>query len=343
MLSAGPVSVRIGMRTTVVSLILLAAAIVAGLVSLTFGEVPLSVGEVASSLVGLGDQATQFIVVGLRLPRLLLAMLVGMALGVGGAVFQSLSRNPLGSPDIVGFNHGAAAGALVAILVLGLGSVGTSIAAIIAGCATAGIVYLLAFKRGVQGYRLVLIGIAVGAALASVNQYLLTRADVTDAQQAAIWITGSLNGRDWPQVIPMVIALVVTTPALMALSRSLTLLEMGDDAANALGVRVEPARLALILLAVGLTAVATSVAGPIVFVALAAPQLAKRLTRAAGPGVLPAALMGGLLLVVSDLAAQRLLGLFGLPIELPVGVATGATGGIYLMWLLAREWKAGRG
>lgn len=333
----GRLSLRLHVRAGVVCLVLLALALAAGAVAVVTGDFPLSPADAVRALAGQGGQATEFIVLTIRLPRVATGLLVGAALGVSGAIFQSLSRNPLGSPDVVGFNQGAAVGAVLVLLVLGGGALRTSAGAILGGVVTAALIYLLSFKRGVQGYRLVLVGIGVGAVLDSVTAYLLTRADIDDAQRATVWLLGSLNGRGWEHVVPVAVILLALLPAAPPLGRRLRMLEMGDDAAAALGVPVEAARLGLIALAVALTGVAVASAGPISFVALAAPQLARRLTRSAGTGLAPAALMGAFLLVLSDLAAQRVLS--G---QLPVGVVTGAVGGGYLTWLLVHEWRAGR-
>jgi iron complex transport system permease protein len=208
--------------------------------------------------------------------------------------------------------------------------------ALAGGLLTGIAMYLLAFKRGVQGHRLVLVGVGLSAMLIALTQYLLTRARVDDALAAAVWVAGSLNGRGWEHVRPLAAAVAVLLPLLVLLSGHLRMMEMGDEAATALGVPVERSRLALILIGVVTAAVATAAAGPIAFVALAAPQLARRLTRAVGPGLIAAGLMGAALLLASDLVVQRLFP----SSQLPVGVATGVIGGLYLMWLLAREWRA---
>jgi iron complex transport system permease protein len=331
-------SFRLRVRAVAVCLGLTLLALGGAAVTVTTGDYPIPLPEVVRALTGDGGEASTFIVVTLRLPRLLTALLVGAALGLGGAVFQSLTRNPLGSPDIVGFTTGAASGAVVALLVLHAGPAGVACAAVGGGLAAALLVYVLSWKRGVQGYRLVLVGIGVSALLTSVNSYLLTRADVVDAQNAAVWLTGSLNGRGWEHVRPVAAALALLVPVLLLLGRRLRMLEMGDDVAKALGVPVERSRLALIVLAVGVTAVAVASAGPVSFVALAAPQLARRLTGEPSVGLVSSALMGSCVLLFSDLAAQRLFA----PTQLPVGVMTGAVGGVYLAWLLAREWRSGR-
>jgi len=335
----GRLSLRVDVRACVAAVGLAGVSLVIAAVTLTTGDYHISLPDVLRALVGGGDATDHFIIETLRLPRLLTGLLVGAALGVGGALFQSLSRNPLGSPDIIGFDTGAATGALLVIVVLHGSMSQVAIAAVLGGVSTALVVYLLAIKRGVQGYRLILVGIGIASMLASVNAYLITRADITDAQTAAVWLTGSLNGRGWEQVRPVSLALLVLFPAAIWLGRSLRMLELGDDTARALGISAERTRLTCVVVGVGLTAVATASAGPIGFIALSAPQVARRLTKAPGPNVIPAALTGAALLTASDLAAQRIFA----PTQLPVGVMTGAVGGVYLAWLLSREWRKGRG
>lgn len=318
---------------------LLIAILVVSVLTLTTGTYPISASDAVRTLFGGGTAIQEFIVFTLRMPRLVLGLLVGGALGIGGTLFQSLSRNPLGSPDIIGFDSGAATGALVVILVLHGDSTQISGGALIGGVGTAILVYLLAMKRGVQGYRLILVGIGIAAMLESVNSYLLTRAQLNDAMSAAFWLTGSLNGRGWEQARPVAVALLVLLPLACWLGRGLRMLELGDDTAKMLGVSAEGTRLAAVIVGVGASALATAAAGPIGFVALAAPQITRRLTRVPGPNVLASAATGALLLSASDLIAQRVFG----ATQLPVGVVTAAVGGVYLAWLLSREWKRGRG
>lgn len=309
-------------------LVLVAAG--ASLASLSVGDFPVTPLDVARTLLGNGSPATDYVIFQLRLPRLLTALAAGAAFGASGAIFQSLTRNPLGSPDIIGFSAGAGTGALVTLLVIGAGLSRAGLGAIVGCAASATVVYLLAYRRGTHGYRLVIIGVGVQAMLTAANYYLLMRANVYDAQSAAWWLVGSLNARDIDHVLLVGAPLLFLLPAALALNRRGRMLEMGDESARALGVAVEPSRLALIATGVGLAGTATAAVGPVAFVALAAPQLARRLTRATGPGMLPAALMGAVLLVVSDFIAQHLLG----SSQLPVGVVTSSLGGLYLVWLL---------
>jgi iron complex transport system permease protein len=320
-------------RNLFVSVLLLVAIVVVAIVALGTGPISVAPADVVRTLLGNGSRVSNFAVLDLRLPRAVVAILVGAALGISGAVFQSLSRNPLGSPDIVGFTYGSATGGLLVILVLGGSAAAVSLGAVVGGLVTALLVYLLAWQKGVRGYRLVLIGIGVSAILQSVNFYLLVNASVTDAGRATVWITGSLNDRGWSDAVPLAVALVVIVPAILLGGKWLKMLEMGDEAAQSLGVPIERSRLYLLVVGTAACAAATAAAGPIAFVALTAPQLAKRLTRATGPNLLPAAWMGALLVLLADFAAQRVAG----STLLPVGVATAALGGAYLGWLLWRH------
>jgi iron complex transport system permease protein len=263
----------------------------------------------------------------------LLALIVGAALGVAGAIFQALTRNPLGSPDVIGFSTGAFTGVLVATVAVGAGYPATVTGALIGGLGTAAGVYLLAYKKGVQGFRLIIVGIAVSAVLVSVNQWFIMKVKLQVAVSAAIWGQGTLNGLGWNSVGPVAGVVAVLVVALIVLGPRLSLLEMGEDAAAALGVRVEASRLAYLIIGVGLTAATTAVAGPISFVALAAPQLAQRLTGTPGISQTSAAAMGALLLIVSDWLAQHAFA----PTQLPVGVVTVAVGGTYFVWLLLKQ------
>lgn len=330
------VSLRVAPRTLTVCAGLVVALIGLSIVTLTTGEFELSVGQVLQALVGQGKGGSEFIVNTLRMPRLLTAVLVGVALALSGAILQSLSGNSLGSPDIIGFTNGSATGALVAILAIGGGMVQIAMGALVGGIVAALAIYLLAFRGGVQGFRFVLIGIGINALALAVNSYLVTRATLYDALAAQAWLVGSMNDRGWEHVIALGVALVVLVPLALYHGRRLSMLALGDDTAAALGIGVQGSRRMLIVVSVLLATGATAAAGPIWFVALAAPQLARRLTRGVGPLLVTSALFGALLLVGGDLAVQRLF-----PVsQLPVGVATGCLGGLYLIWLLAAEWRA---
>jgi len=328
------IAFRFKRRSLVVALAIILATLIGAVVALCTGDYPLSPGEVFATLIGNGDPGSAFIVETLRLPRLTTGILVGAALGISGAIFQRITHNPLGSPDVIGFTTGSATGALLAILLFDAGPDLIAVGAVAGGAISAILVYLLAMRGGVQGYRLVLVGIGIGAMLIAANDYLLTRAHRDDAYAAARWLLGSLNDSSWGQAVPVAIALAVLVPLALLLVRRMDMLEMGDDAARALGVNVGRSTFYLSVVGVLLCGVGVAATGPIAFVALTAPQLARRLTRSPGPGLVTSALMGSLVIVLSDVAAINLS-----PKNLPIGVVTGLVGGVYLAFLLASEWR----
>ncbi len=307
------------------------AALLLALVALGVGDYPLGVVDVVRALVTDQGFATT-IVTEWRLPRVLVALVFGAALAVSGALFQSVTRNPLGSPDVIGFSTGSYTGVLVVTTVLGTGTLGVSAGALVAGLLTALVVYLLAYRDGVQGFRLIVVGIGVTGMLHGVNVWLLLRAKTEVALAASIWGAGSLSLVGWSQALPAVAVLAVLAPLVWAVRPSLRQLELGDDAASAHGVRVEASRLAVVVLGVALIATVTATAGPIAFVALAAPQIARRLTGSAGLPLVASALTGAVVLLAADVLAQHVL-----PTALPVGVVTVVLGGVYLLALIVRE------
>jgi iron complex transport system permease protein len=331
------VAVRLEVRTLLVTAALILVALAAAAVTLIGVGVRLPLADIAEILAGGGRRADRFVLLDLRLPRITLGLLAGAAFGLAGAVFQTLSRNPLGSPDMIGFTTGSATGAVVAIIVFGAGPDVAALSAIAGAALTAVLVYGLAAVGGGGIRRVVLVGIGIGAMLVAVNSYLISRARLAEAQSAAIWLVGTLNGRTWEYVRLLGVALAVLAVPLLLLAGRLRMLEMGDDAARALGVPAARTRLLLAGLAVTVGAVATASTGPVAFVALAAPQIARRLTGSAGLRLVPSALTGAVLLVLSDLVAQWLFA----PAQLPVGVVTGAVGGVYLAWLLTTQWRKG--
>ena len=329
-------------RAVVVSAGLAIACVVVFAVSLSVGSFAVPLREVLPALVGHGSADADFIVGTLRLPRALTGVLVGVLFGLSGAVFQSLARNPLASPDIIGITAGSGAAAVLVIVAGGAfgwsaGSVSLPVAAFVGGLATTTAVYLLAYRRGLSAYRLVLVGIGIAAVMSSVTSFLLTRAEIDDVQRATVWLTGSLNGRGWGEVVPLSVAAVVLVPAVLVLARPLRALQLGDDTARGVGLPVERTRAALIVVAVGCASVATAAAGPVAFVAFVAAPIARRLVRAPST-IVPAALAGALLVLASDLVARTAFS----PTELPVGIVTGLVGAPYLLWLLARADRVGR-
>ena len=301
--------------------------------AMTRGALAISGEQVWQVLLGQGASNVKLIVLEWRLPRVLMALLIGAALGISGAIFQSLLRNPLGSPDILGFNTGAYSGVLVALVLFNQSVTAMTGAALIGGIATAGLVYLFAWRNGVETFRLIIVGISVRALLMALNSWLIISASLESALSAGLWSAGSLNGITWAKTPPVIAVLLLALLLMALLARRMRLLEMGDDTACALGVPVERSRMWLMLIGVVLTAASTALVGPISFVALLAPQIARRLGGGI-KGALPlAALCGALLLIAADFAAQHLF----LPYQLPVGVITVSLGGIYLIALLVRE------
>lgn len=311
----------------------LAVAVIAlALVALATGSYQLSLGQVATGLTGGETGLVHDIVVEWRLPRVAATVVFGAALGVSGAMFQSLTRNPLASPDVIGFSTGSYTGALIVIVLIGGSYVEVAGGALLGGIATAMLVYLLAWRRGVQGFRLIVVGIGLSAMLASLNTWMLLKADLEVAMAAAVWGAGSLNGVSWDQVFiggAFIAALLVISGML---SRPMRQMELGDDTAASQGVQIASARLGLIVVGAALTATVTAAAGPIAFVALAAPQIARRLTSTAGITLAPAAFVGALLLGSADFVAQHIA-----PTPLPVGLITVMIGGGYLGYLLFVE------
>ncbi|WP_425559213.1 FecCD family ABC transporter permease [Catenulispora yoronensis] len=319
-------------RTGTVCLALALTAVAAAVFALGSGDYHIAATDVIKALTGGGDAGDRLVVRELRLPRVATALAAGAALALAGAISQSMVRNPLGSPDMLGFTQGASTGALVVVVVAGGGSAALAGGAVVGGAAAGILIFALARHGGMHGNRLVMVGIGVTAILTGVNSYLLTKAQLTDAARAMLWLTGSLDGRGWNDAAPVLVGLALATPAAaLGLSRSLRMLELGDDAAHALGVRTAGTRILALTCTVLLSALAAAAAGPVAFVALTAPQLARRLTRAPGPNLLPSALLGSALLVVSDWLAQH-----AVPgRQVPAGVVTGLFGGCYLIWLLA--------
>ncbi len=329
------VSFAVEMRPVAISLLLATATVLAALFAMTLGRVPVPFIDVITAVLGDGEGGMrEQIVFNLRLPRVLVAVFAGASLGVSGAVFQSVSRNPLGSPDVIGFTTGAATGALAQIVIFGGGPLAVALSAVLGGLVTATLVYLLSFKQGVTGgYRLVLTGIGAGATLNALNALMLVKGSLDNAIAANLWLAGSLDARNWDHALTVVAGALLLIPIAALAANRLRMIEMGDDIARQLGVHVERTRFGMIACAVLLVGVATGAAGPIAFLALAAPQLATRLTASRGIPVIGSAMMGAFLLVSADLLTQ----LFATNVVLPIGRMTGLVGGIYLLWLLTRS------
>jgi iron complex transport system permease protein len=342
-LAAGAVA-REGLRTTRVRRRARAVAVTVGLVlaaaalsvaALMLGDYPLSALEVVRALVGLDDGPAQIVVVDFRLPRVMLGILVGIAFGLAGALFQSVLRNPLASPDVIGVSQGASAGAVGALLLGGVTGLWVSVAAFAGGAAVGLLLYAVAWRGGMTGYRFVLSGIGVAYVCTSVVGYLLTRSEVQEAQAALLWMTGSVAQADWALVSTLAVLVAVLLAPVLLVARGLDLLLLGDEQAAGLGLRPEVTRGAVIALGVALACAATAAAGPVAFVALIAAPVARRLLGDGSLALVQSALVGVVLVTGADLVAQHVLPAL-LPVEfsVPVGVVTGAIGGPYLIWLM---------
>jgi len=309
------------------------AMIVLGAIGLGLGTLSFAPGEVATALLGGGNPGASLVIVQWRLPRIVVAMAIGGALGMSGAIFQSLIRNPLGSPDVIGFSTGAHSGALIAIILFAAGPAAIALGAVAGGLVTAALVYGLAWRGGVEGMRLILVGVAISAMLGAFNHWLMISGSLEATMGAAVWGTGSLAGIGWPRAVPSGLLCLAGMLVCLTQATRLRLLEMGDDCAASLGIDPARSRLALLTLGTALTAAATAATGPIAFIALAAPQLAQKLLRSGAASPAAAGAVGGLLLLGADLLAQHGFA----PVSLPVGLVTVCIGGLYLVWLLLRQ------
>ncbi|WP_157245485.1 FecCD family ABC transporter permease [Nonomuraea typhae] len=320
----------------VTGLVTLALLLVAALATLSMGRLGLALPDLWSALTQGATGKQAFVLERLRGPRLVVAVGAGAALGLSGALFQTVTRNPLASPDVIGLNAGAGAGAAVVVLLLAgvvpapLGALGGAVLAMV-------LVYVSTRAGFRDPGRLIVAGIGVNAIAIAFTQYVVYAVERDKAAVLTAYVNGSLAARSWDHALTVWLVLLAVVPAVALLSRRLSVSEMGDELAAGLGAEPARARTAAVVVSVVLSAGAVAVAGPIAFVALTAPQIARRLTRLPGPHLTLSALMGALLLVLADLAAQQ----SPIPGNLPVGIYTLAVGGLYLGYLLTREWKKG--
>ncbi|MFD7912175.1 FecCD family ABC transporter permease [Streptomyces sp. NPDC059752] len=333
----GPVSFVWRPWVVCVTLLLAAATFLVFCVSIGVGDFPIGLSRVMATVVGGGEQVDKFVIMDLRMPRALAGLVVGVALGVSGAITQSIARNPLASPDILGITGGAGAVAVFLVTASGgtaaavAGSVGLSGAALAGGLGTGLLVYFLAWRRGIDGFRLILIGISVSAVMEAVTTWLLVTADIRDVARAQAWLVGSLDNRSWGDVGVALWCTLAMMVVVTVVAFQFKPLHLGDDVAAGLGVRYTRVRAVLLLCAVLLAGVAVSAAGPVPFVALVAPQVAMRLAKCPTPPMAASGMVGALLLIGADLVART-----ALPITLPVGVVTAVIGGPFLIHLLVR-------
>lgn len=330
------IAVPVRRRAAVIALLLVLALVVAALATLTLGSLGIPLGRLPVVVGGGGEATERFVFDRLRGPRLTVGIGVGAALGIAGALFQSVTRNPLGSPDIIGLGAGAGAGAAFAALILP-DIVPVPVGALAGAVLAIGIVAVSTGTGLRHPGRLIVAGIGVAAMAHAFTHFVVAIMVREEATQLWMYLNGSLSARDWSHAAVIWTVLLLTAPVLMVLSRPVTLGEMGDETAQTLGTPATVTRTGAIVVSVVLSAGAVSVAGPIAFVALTAPQIARRLVRGGGPSFTLSALVGALLLVCADLVVQQV----PLGEGLPVGIVTMALGGVYLGHLLIREWRKG--
>ncbi|MGQ4619362.1 iron chelate uptake ABC transporter family permease subunit [Nocardia sp. R7R-8] len=342
-LRVGPVSTVLRPRMILIVALMVVLALALFCLDIAVGEAQLPLGRVLDVLTGGGTKAQRFIVLESRLPRTLTALVVGLALGLAGAITQSILHNPLAAPDMLGITSGASLGAVAVLVGTGgastgpAASIGAPVAALAGGLLTAVAIYLLAWGRtatggsDATGLRLVLIGVGVNALLTAGISWLLTRAGLADAQRAQLWLNGSLHAADTAHLAPAAIVVGIAVLSTPASARTLAALRLGSDTTRALGVRIQTQQAILIGAAVVATSVSTAAVGPVGFVALAAPQIARRLLRTPGEPLIGSAVAGAILVVGADIASRTMF-----PVDLPIGVVTAAFGGPFLLYLIMR-------
>lgn len=323
-------------RATFLTLILIAIAALLCVAMLLMGNTIYPLEVVIRVLQGDHVEGASFAIMTLRLPRMLAGLLAGFAFGMSGSVFQTMLRNPLASPNVIGITAGSSAAAVFCILILNLSGAAVSAAAVCAGLATTLLIYALSQGGGFSGGKLILIGIGIQAMLNALISFMLLKAASFDVPTALRWLNGSLNAMQMNELVPLVIALLICSPIVLIFGRRLNILELGDQCAVSLGVPVNVTRIVLILSSVCLLAFATATTGPIAFVAFLAGPIAKRLIGAGLPSEFAAGLVGAVLVLAADLIGQ-----FAFPIRYPVGVITGIIGAPYLLYLLIRTYRSG--
>lgn len=322
-------------REMIISLVLAALLLLVVSVTLSTGAYSISPDKILPTLFGQGATADSFAIFQLRLPRLTIGFLAGIAFAVSGALFQSLLSNPLASPDIMGITGGASVAAVFATLILGLSGALVSLWAFAGAMIVATAIYLLSRDQQSTGYRFVLTGVGFAFMCTGALGYLLTRAEAREAQAALVWTVGSIANSRWPDIAVLTLALLILLPAVAFSGRRIRILQLGHETASGLGVRVTRARILTLVLAVTLAACATAAVGPIAFVALCSAPIARRLVATGSLALVPTALIGALIILASDLIAQNAFA----NATVPVGIVTGAVGAPYLLWLLATSHK----
>jgi len=323
-------------RWILVTGLLAALAIMLCCAMLLLGNTIYPVQDVIRALAGEQLKGVSFAVNTIRLPRMLAGLFAGFAFGLAGNTFQTMLRNPLANPNVIGITAGSSAAAVFCIIVLHTSNAVVSIASVIAGLATVTLIYLLSRAKPFSVGRLILVGIGMQAMLNAVISYLLLVGAQQDIPAAFRWLSGSLNGSQMHQLPSLVITVVICAPIIVLLGKHLSLLELGEQTASSLGVSTDRTRIVLILSSVCMIAIATATTGPIAFVAFLAGPIAKRLVGVGFSNAIPAGLVGVNLVLAADLIGQ-----FAFEVRFPVGIITGILGAPYLLFLLIRMNRKG--
>lgn len=320
------------MRLATLFLLLLAGAVIA----MGIGSSNINPWRVIQTLIGQGNPTETLVINMFRLPRVLMAMMVGIGLGMAGAILQGIVRNPLASPDLLGVTDGASMVA-VGIITIFAGSISLfwmPAFVFIGGMATVLVIYFAAWNNGVSPRRMILIGIGMGALLSAARTVMMTQSSIDKTSAAQVWLSGSLNTANWQQVQILAVWYLLLLPFLILAMRSLTAQSMGDDIAKSLGSKLTPERFCLIMLSTALATGSVAFCGSIGFIGLMAPHITRRLLGSMPELMIPgSAIVGALLVVVSDLAGRVVLA----PLEVPVGIFTALIGGPYFIYLLVKK------
>ncbi|MFB4203992.1 putative siderophore transport system permease protein YfhA [wastewater metagenome] len=328
-------ALRLPLRTVAVVGGLLALLTASAFASLCLGSHPTDAAAVWHALIGPGDGELSLIVREIRLPRILLAILVGAALGAAGLLFQGLVRNPLASPDVIGVTTGASAGAVL-MLVLGVAGRGSPLlpAAAIAGAFLVAVcILVLAWGRRASPGQLILVGVGIASALGALITLMLVMSPDTTAMNAYLWLAGSLYAAQWGDVAGLLPWLAVCLPLALGRARHLDVMAMGDDVATGLGSALHTSRLILLLCGVVLSGTAVAFAGGLSFIGLVAPHIARNLVRSGSTALTAvAAMVGGLILLYADLVGR----IGFLPRDLPAGIFVAGIGAPFFVYQLHR-------
>jgi iron complex transport system permease protein len=334
-----PVSFRLDRRMPAVLLVLGLVTLAAMVLNVGQGEYPIPPMEVLKTILGLPtlNPDYPFIVNTLRLPRTVVAFGVGVGLAISGTILQGLTRNPLADPGIIGVNAGASVAAVTLIVLFpNVPLFALPVSAFGGALAVAILIYLLAWDKGSSPMRLILMGVGIASVLGALTTLMVTFGEINSVSQALVWLAGSVYGRSWENVRALLPWLAVFVPLSLVLSTQLNVLNLGDDIARGLGIKVEWQRGLLLLIGAAMAGAAVATAGTIGFVGLMAPHLGRQLVGPTHEGLIPiAALMGGLIVVLADWLGRVLFA----PIELPCGVITAAVGAPYFLYLLIRNRK----